>query len=112
MFGGLQNLVVLLISVAAFVGAVWGLADAARASRDAFAAGGRQSKTTWLVILGIASALLFISLPWPVGYGSGAFGFLGLASSAAVILYFVWVKPAIDPYRNSRGSSRGNRGGW
>lgn len=113
MFGPLQQLIVAIISIAAFGGAVWGLVDAVRVPQDAFPAAGKQSKTLWVVLLGVATAVLFTSLPYPLGWGSGPFGFLGLAASVAVIVYFVGVRPAIEPFRRSSGGPRrSNTGGW
>lgn len=115
MFAGLQFLVIAIISYAAFGGGVWALIDASRRPNDAFANAGKQTKTLWVVILVVATALLFVSLPFPLGGGSGPFGIIGLASAVAVIIYHVGVKPALGPHR--RGPSGGaprnrNTGGW
>ena len=113
MFGFLQFLVVSIISYAAFIGAVWGLVDASRHSQAAFVSAGKQTKTLWVVILVIATAILFISLPYPFGGGSGPFGIVGLASAVAVIVYHVGVKPALGARRRGpRGGRAQNKGGW
>lgn len=115
MFQFLQFLVIAVISYAAFGGAVWGLIDASRRSNSAFVNAGKQTKTLWVVFLGVATALLFISLPYPFGGGSGPFGIIGLAATVAVIIYHVGVKPALGPHRrgpSGGGRSNRNTGGW
>ena len=115
MFQFLQFLVLAAISYAAFGAGIWALVDAARRSNAAFVNAGKQTKTLWVVILSVATALLFISLPFPFGGGSGPLNFIGLAAAVAVIVYHVGVKPALGPHR--RGPSGGGRasrntGGW
>ena len=104
-----------MISYAAFGAAVWGLVDASRRPHDAFVSAGKQTKTLWVVILVVATAVLFISLPFPLGRGSGPFGIVGLAAAVAAIIYHVGVKPALGPHRRGpSGGGRGTRntGGW
>lgn len=115
MFAGLQVLVIAIISYAAFGGGVWALIDASRRSNDAFVNAGKQSKTLWVVMLAVATAFLFVSLPFPLGGGSGPFGILGLAAAVVVIIYHVGVKPALGPHRrgpSGGGRSHRNTGGW
>ncbi|WP_291382539.1 DUF2516 family protein [Demequina sp.] len=115
MFQFLQFLVVAAISYAAFGAGVWALIDVSRRSNDAFVSASKQSKTLWVVILVVATALLFISLPYPFGGGSGPLGIVGLAAAVAVIVYHVGVKPALGPHRrgpSGGGRSDRNTGGW
>ncbi|WNM24286.1 DUF2516 family protein [Demequina capsici] len=108
MFSSLQNLVILVLSVAALVGSVWGLIDAAKYSNEAYVAAGKQTKTIWLVILGVAALIAFISMPYPLGGGGGIVGFLGLLSIVAVIVYFVEVRVKVAPHhRPGAGPKRG-----
>lgn len=114
MFGALQNLIVFVISLAALVGAVWALFDALRYPNQAYVAAGKQTKVLWGVILGVASAITLVYLPWPPGRGGmGILSFLGIAASVAVIYYFVGVQPKLRENHHP-GSPRGrsNRGGW
>ncbi len=115
MFSFLQFLVVAVISYAAFGAGVWALIDASRRSNVAFVNAGKQTKTLWIVILAVATALLFISLPFPLGSGSGPLGIIGLAAAVVVIIYHVGVKPALGPHgRGPSGGGRSTRntGGW
>ncbi|WP_084124897.1 DUF2516 family protein [Demequina sp. NBRC 110054] len=109
MFAFLQSAVIFLISIAALVGSVWALIDAAKYSNEAYVAAGKQTKTIWLVILGIATLIAFISVPAPIGVGSGIIGFFGLLSIVAVLVYFVEVRVKVAPHH--RPGSRGPKGG-
>ncbi|WP_062200259.1 DUF2516 family protein [Demequina salsinemoris] len=109
MFAFLQNLVIIVLSVAAFVGSVWALIDAAKYSNEAYVAAGKQTKPIWLGILGIAALIAFISVPAPIGIGSGIIGFFGLLSIVAVLVYFVEVRVKVAPHH--RPGSRGPKGG-
>ncbi len=109
LFGSLQMLVTLALSVAALVGSVWALIDAAKYSNDAFVAAGKQTKTIWLVILGVAALIAFLSMPYPLGGGGGITGFLGIIAIVAVIYYFVDVRVKVAPHH--RPGSRGPKGG-
>ncbi|WP_062070311.1 DUF2516 family protein [Demequina sediminicola] len=113
MFGTLQNLIVFAISAAAFVGALWGLIDAFKYPDATFRAAGKLNKTWWLVILGAATVIAFLALPWPLGTGGGIGGILGFAAIVAVIVYFVDVRPKLQQFggRNIGGRSN-NTGGW
>ncbi|WP_296665232.1 DUF2516 family protein [Demequina sp.] len=118
MFGFLQSMVVFAISAVALIGAIWGLIDAARRSPSAFTAAGKWSKTIWMVILGVATLIAFVSLPWPLGGGGGIAGILGIASVVAVIVYFVDVRPKLGGFGGGSGggfgggSRGGSTGGW
>ncbi|WP_062077092.1 DUF2516 family protein [Demequina globuliformis] len=113
MFGTLQQLIVFALSTAAFVGAIWGLIDAARRPNSAFQAAGKQSKTLWVVILAAATVVAFLALPWPLGTGGGIGGILGIAAVVAVIVYFVDVRPKVSQYGGPpQGRNRMNQGGW
>ena len=120
MFGFLQDLINWALSAAVLLGGIWALIDAIRHSDAAFASAGKLSRMVWVAILAVASAIAFISLPaLPFlnifgASGGGVFWFGGLAASAAIILYWVSIKPKLGPATG--GSSGGNRGrssgGW
>ncbi|WP_061961184.1 DUF2516 family protein [Demequina flava] len=113
MFGTLQNLIVFALSTAAFIGAIWGLIDASRRADSAFQAAGKQSKMIWLIILGAATIVSFLALPWPLGTGGGIGGILGIAAVVAVMVYFVDVRPKVSQFGGppSRGRNQSS-GGW
>ncbi|MEU9234895.1 DUF2516 family protein [Streptomyces subrutilus] len=88
----LLGLAVLVLAVAAFVFALL-------AREDAYRAAGKQTKTFWLVILGITVVVDFF-LPML---------FLQIAGLVATIVFFVDVRPALKQVsgggRRSGGSS-------
>lgn len=113
MFGTLQNSLIFLISLAALVAAIWALIEALRYPNQAYVAAGKRSKALWGAIIALAALIAFVSLPPPLGRGGGPLGLLGIASIAAVLYFFVDVKPKLREHHNP-GAPRGrsNRGGW
>jgi len=114
MFSGLSilvSLVVLALWVVAFGLSVFGLVDAGRRPAGAFVAAGKQTKQRWLIILGVATALSFVSMPL---FGQfQTLGFLNLISVVAAAVYMVDVRPAVRPYKGQRGGgSSGPYGPW
>ncbi|ROS78856.1 DUF2516 family protein [Cellulomonas sp. PhB143] len=105
MLSSAQALVLLLLSVVAFVVQVYALVDCARRPARAFVAEGKLTKNVWLIILGVAAALGF------VGLGGGGLGFLGIVAIVAAIIYLVDVKPRVAPYSPRRGPGPGQGGG-
>ena len=113
MFAFLQFIVLAIISYAAFIGGVWAIIDIARRAPEAFVSAGKQTKVLWLVITIVATAILFIYLPYPFFKGAGPFNIIGLAAAAAVIVYHVGVKPALGAHRKGpKGGGRSTKGGW
>lgn len=112
MFDSLQAMIILAISVAALVAAIWALIDAIKYPDSAYVNAGKKSKVLWLVILGAAALVAFISLPWPLGGGGGIIGFLGIAAVIAVVYYFVDVRPKVSGFSSGSGGPRRSAGGW
>ncbi len=83
----LQNLFVMIISVAVFAMQAWAFVDAVSHRPDAFVAAGKLTKPGWLIILGIALAAHM--LIW------SPFSFLNLAGAVAAIVYIVDARPAL-----------------
>lgn len=112
LFASLQALIVLAISVAALVAAIVATIHAARTPEGAFKAAGKQSKTLWLIVMLAAAVIAFVSLPWPLGSGSGALGILGLVSLGAVIYYLVEVKPKVSGFSGGSKPQHRSSGTW
>src|SRR5690606_40520293 len=53
-----------------FVLCVAALADLLRRPAPAFVSAGKRTKSFWLAVLGIATAVAFVAIPWPVGIGA------------------------------------------
>jgi uncharacterized membrane protein YeiB len=105
-----QTLVYLALYVAVFVLSVYALVDAARRPARAFAVAGKRTKQFWTLLLGVATAVAFVALPWPLGIG--ALSFLALGSAVAAGVYLADVRPAVKPYSGGPGRSGGPYGGW
>jgi hypothetical protein len=111
MFKDLQDLIVLVLSAAAFGLEVFALVDCIRRKPGAFVAAGKLTKQLWLIILVLATALGFIALPYPIGGGGGALGFLGIIAVVAAAVYLTDVRPVVGG--RSGGSGRtGPYGPW
>lgn len=98
-----QSYLLIALSVAAVVLQGWALADALRHRPEAYAAAGKLTKTKWVALLAVATAIGVISL----GQLLGLLFFDALAVVAAVV-YLSDVRPALRPYRG-RGGSRGGQ---
>ncbi len=108
-----QVFVFLILYLVIFVGCVAALLDLLRRPAQAFVSAGKRTKNFWLAIIGVATAVAFVAIPWPLGIG--ALSFLALGSAVAAIVYHVDVKPAVAPYsggRGPRGPAGPGRGGW
>ena len=75
------------LNLAIALGAVFCFIDAVRRPADAFPAIDRQTKTFWLIILGLCAVIIAI--------GFSAIGLLGLFAAVAVIMYLVDVRPRV-----------------
>ena len=112
-----QVLVLFALYFTVFVLAVWATIDAATRPAGAFVSGGKRTKNFWLALTGAATAVAFVAIPAPLGFG--ALSFRALGSAVAAIVYLVDVRPAIRPYSGGRGGKSGGpagrtppRGGW
>ena len=111
----LQTYVYLALYLTVFVFAAWALIDALSRPTAAFVSAGKRTKNFWLGITGASTAVSFVAIPPPLGFG--AMGFLALAAAVGGIVYLVDVRPAVRPYsgRGGRGNGGGGtppRGGW
>lgn len=114
MIGTAQVIVYLLLYAVVFGLAVFALVDAARRPARAFPAAGKRTKPFWVGVLAAATAVAFVAIPPPVGFGR--LSFLALGSAVAAGVYLADVRPAVRPYSGgSPGAGRaggGPYGGW
>ena len=102
-----QSYVLLVLGIAAFALEAFCLIDATRYPDQAYRAEGKLTKTWWLVILGIAVAVGFVTVGRVLG--------LGLVGVVAAGIYIADVRPAvrsIAPRRKRRGGGSGPYGSW
>ena len=103
----------LVLYLIVFVTCVVALVDLLLRPAQAFVTAGKRTRSFWLVVLLVATAVAFVALPWPIGIGR--MEFLALGAAVAGIVYLVDVRPAIAPYsgrRGGRGPRGPQRGGW
>lgn len=106
-----QNFVALAVSLVAFGLSLWSLIDAGSRPAAAFTSAGKRTKTFWLVLTGVATALTFVGL-------GGGMSFFTLGSAIIAGIYLADVRPAVQPYSGRGGRGRGSggtppsRGGW
>jgi hypothetical protein len=84
---------------------VYALIDALRQRADAFLAAGKQTKQRWLIFLGVATAIGFVSLVL-----IGPLNFFNLIAVVAAAVYVTDVRPAVRGMTGGRGS--GPYGPW
>lgn len=80
------------------------LVDAVVRPQAAFVAAGKQTKTMWLIFLGMAAA-------WQL-LGNSAIGLIGLVGVVATIVYLVDVRPALRQVGGGRPRGGGPDRPW
>ena len=94
--------VALVLWVVLLAAKAYALIDAVRYSTPSYPAAGKQTKTLWLIFLGLGLAFHVITYPDPTGL-------LSLAGDIAAIVYLVEVRPKLRAI-NGKGSKRGSDG--
>ncbi len=113
MFGGLQTLIMFVLTTGCFVIQAWALIDCLRRPQRAFISEGKKTKKFWGILLGVFVLVGFTGLEPPLGYGM--LGYTALFVTIPAFIYFADVRPAVAPYGFGTGGSRGsgrNSGGW
>jgi hypothetical protein len=109
--GDLQDLIILVLTLCAFGMEVYALVDASRTRPDAFVAAGKLTKQKWMLILGLAAAFGFLTLPVGGGGRLSSLGMLSLLAVVAAAVYLVDVRPAVRQIRGG-GGRPGPYGPW
>jgi Protein of unknown function (DUF2516) len=102
-FGQFQSLVAFALYIGALGLAGYALIDAIRVPTNAFPAAGKLTKNIWLIILGVATAVLLVLNPLNI---------IGLAAVIAAAVYLVDVRPAVKQAGGGRGANDGPYGPW
>jgi len=95
------------LEMAAFVVEAWALVDVLRRPAPAFPAVGKQTKTIWLLILGVAAVIGLGSIAYQIPLIS-IFPIVGFVAAA---IYLADVRPKVREFRG-RGGSGGPYGPW
>jgi hypothetical protein len=80
----------------------YGLIDAIRRPSNVFEAAGKQTKQLWLILLGVATAIGFVSVVL-----IGPLNFFNLLAVVAAAVYLTDVRPALRRMTGGGGSSGG-----
>ncbi len=108
--GSAQAIVFFALGVVAFVIQLVALVDGARRRADAFVAAGKMTKQRWMIILGVAAAIGFISFNGAI---LTPLNFLNIIAFVAASVYLVDVRPALNQVQGGgRGSQSGPYGPW
>jgi len=110
MFGAAQNSLLLILGIVAFVAEIYALIDSLRYSNEEYYAAGKRNKAFWTAMTGSAAAVGFLTLPPPIGRGSGVLSILGLAAVVIAGVFLTDVRPELKTIRGR--SARPPRGGW
>ncbi|MGO4362890.1 DUF2516 family protein [Terrabacter sp. 2TAF16] len=102
LYSGFQNVVLLVLGVVALGCEVFAFVDALRHPEKAYVAAGKRTRTFWLVLLGAALAIGFVTLFNPLSI----FGLLAFVGAA---VYLADVRPAL---RQVRGIGGRSNTGW
>ena len=98
-----QGVVVLVLGRAALGAEVFALLDALRHRPDAFVAAGKRTKNFWLLVLGVATA---------VGFVSNVLSMFGVIAFVAAAVYLADVRPALKQVSGRGGGRQGPYGPW
>lgn len=109
MFALAQIVILWAIALLVLAMAGFALVDAVMQRPEAFVAADKLTKAKWLIILGLATALSFASLP-RVWWAAGLPGLFSIASAVAAAVYLVDVRPALRRMTGRGGNRRGNQG--
>ncbi|MDS1270243.1 DUF2516 family protein [Lipingzhangella sp. LS1_29] len=92
------NILFWLIFVAVFVVSLYALVDAAKRPAEAFVATDKQTKQLWLILLGVATLVGFITV-----FGGSRILFLTIAAGIVAGIYLLDVRPALNAITGGRG---------
>jgi hypothetical protein len=105
--GSAQQVVTLLLSLAAFAMEAFALVDCLRHRPDAFVAAGKRTKKFWSIVLGIATLLGFVSINTFLVFS------IGILAVVAAAIYLADVRPALRQVSGGGGGQHmGPYGPW
>jgi len=102
LYSGFQNVVLLALGAVALACEVFAFVDALRHPENAYVAAGKRTRTFWLVVLGVALAIGFVTLFNPLSI-------FGLIAFVGAAVYLADVRPAL---RQVRGIGGRSSNGW
>lgn len=102
-----QSLILLVLGVLALAMELFALVDVLRRPAGAFPYADKRTKNFWLILVGVATAVGFVSLFNPTSL-------VGLLGVVVAGVYLADVRPAVSQYRPRGGTTtgRGPYGSW
>ena len=98
-----QAMILLVLGIAALGLELYAFVDALRRRPDAFEAAGKRTKNFWLLVLGVATA---------VGFVSNVLSMFGVIAFVAAAVYLADVRPALKQVSGRGGGRQGPYGPW
>ena len=102
LYSGFQSVILLVLGVVALGCQIFAFVDALRHPENAYVAAGKRTRTFWLLILGVALAVGFVTLFNPLNL-------FGLVAFVGAAVYLADVRPAL---RQVRGIGGRSSSGW
>lgn len=102
--GSAQNIIVMVLGIAAFAVEIFAFVDAVRHRPDAFVAAGKRTKAFWSVLTGVAALIGFVTIFWPLSL----FGIIAIVGAG---VYLADVRPALQQVTGRRRAD-GPYGPW
>lgn len=98
------------LGLVAFIVEAWAFIDAVRRPSAAFTAAGKQTKSLWLIILGVAAVIGLYGVIQVGGFAAGSI--LAVAAFVAAAIYLTDVRPKVRQTGNGGSSRQGPYGPW
>jgi len=102
--GSIDQLISVLLGLAALAMEVFALVDALRHRSEAFTAAGKLTKQLWMIILIVAVLIGFLTRYNPLG--------IGILPVVAAAVYLADVRPALRRISGRGSSGNGSYGSW
>jgi predicted CDP-diglyceride synthetase/phosphatidate cytidylyltransferase len=102
LYSGFQNVILLALGAAALACELFAFVDGLRHPEAAYTAAGKRTRTFWLLVLGVALAIGFVTLFNPLSI-------FGLVAFVGAAVYLADVRPAL---RQVRGLGGRSTNGW
>lgn len=102
LYSGFQSVILLVLGVVALGCEGFAFVDALRHPENAYVAASKRTRTFWLVLLGVALAIGFVTLFNPLNL-------FGLIAFVGAAVYLADVRPAL---RQVRGLGGRSTNGW
>ncbi|WGW12535.1 DUF2516 family protein [Saxibacter everestensis] len=114
MIGQAQSWLFLILAFVLFAVEVFALVEALRHSKDSYVSAGKRTKTFWASIVGAATLIGFLGLPFS-GVSLQVLGILSIVGFVAAAVFLADVRPALRAVGGkgrSRDRNQGPYGGW